>query len=111
MRLIVLPAFTRVVEYHPIQVMRQFGFQQGAFIDNTTLRLLQPYPLSSTAATTELASLMCHGVQSMDIAAAKGSGCTSEYVTEVQGLWSINVIPPGAPLFLDNRRSKKARTS
>ena len=26
MRLVVLPGFTRGVEYHPIRVMRQFGF-------------------------------------------------------------------------------------
>ena len=111
MRLVVLPGFTRGVEYHPIQVMRQFGFQQGAFVDSTVPRLLQPYPLSSTTATTELANLMRHGVQSTDIAAAKGSGCTPEYMTEVQGLWPINEIPPGAPLFPDNERSKKPWTS
>ena len=77
--------------------MRQFGFQQGAFVDSTAPRLLQTYPLSSAAATTELADLMQHGVQSTDIAAVKGSGCTPQYVTEVQGLWPINEIPPGAP--------------
>ena len=82
-RLVVLPGFTEGVEYHPILVMRQFGFQQGAFVDNTAPRLLQPYPLNSTAATAELADLMQHGVQSTDIATAKGSGCTPEYVIEV----------------------------
>ena len=111
MRLVMLPGFTRGVEYCPIRVMRQFGFQQGTIVDSTAPRLLQPYPLNSTAATTELANLMRHGVRSTDIAATKGSGCTPEYVTEVQGLWPINKIPPGAPLFLDTRKSKKAQTS
>ena len=86
MRLVVLPGFTEGVEYHPIWVIRQFGFQQGAFVDSTAPRLLQSYPLSTTVATTELANRMRHRVQSMDIMAAKGSGCTPEYVTEVQGL-------------------------
>ena len=40
MRLIVLPGFTGGVEYHSIRVMRQFGFQQGVFVDSTTPRLL-----------------------------------------------------------------------
>ena len=91
--------------------MRQFGFQQGAFVDSTVPKFLQPYPLNSTAATTELAHLMRHGVQSTDMAAVKGLGCTPEYATEVQGLWPINEILPGAPLFSDTRSSKKARTS
>ena len=111
MQLVVLPGFTGGVEYHSIWVMWQFGFHQGTFIDSTTPRLLQPYPLSSTATTIELTDLMRHGVQSTDIAAARGSGCTPEYVTEVQGLWTINEIPPKVPLFPDNRRSKEARTS
>ena len=81
-RLVVLPGFTEGVEYHPIRFMQQFDFQQDAFVDSTVPRLLQPYPLNSTAATTELANLMRHGVQSTDIAAAKGSGCTPEYLTE-----------------------------
>ena len=85
------------MEYYPIRVMRQFGFQQGPFVDSTVPRLLQPYPLNSTAATVELADLLQHGVQSTNIAAAKGSGCTPEYVTEVQGLWPIREIPPSAP--------------
>ena len=97
MRLVVLPGFTGSVEYHPIQVMRQFGFVQGAFVDSTAPRLLQAYPLSSTATTTELADLMHHVVKSMDIATARGSGCTPEYLTKVQGLWPNNEIPPGAP--------------
>ena len=42
-------------------------------------------------------------------AAMKGSGCTSEYVAEVQGLWPVNEIPPGAPQFPDSRKAKKAR--
>ena len=109
MRLVVLPGFTEGVEYHSIRVMWQFDFQQEAFIDSTAPRLLQPYPLSTTAATTELADLMRHGVQSTDIATVRGLGCSSEYVTEVQGLWPINEIPPSAPLFPDTRRSKKAR--
>ena len=58
----------------------------------------------------ELADLMCHCVKSTDIAAARGSGCTPEYLTEVQGLWPTNEIPPSTPLFPDARRSKKART-
>ena len=62
MRLIVLLGFTAGVEYHPIRVMRQFGFQQDAFVDSTTPRLLQAYPLSTTAPTKELANLMQHGV-------------------------------------------------
>ena len=111
MRLVMLPGFTEGVEYHPIRVMRQFGFQQSAFVNSTAPRLLQPYPLSSTTATIELANLICHGVQSTDIAAAKGSGCTLEYVTEVQGLWPISEIPPGTPQFPDSRKSKKARTN
>ena len=86
MRLVVLPGFNRGVEYHPIRVMRQVGFQQGAFVDSTTPWLLLPYPLNSTTATTELANLMHHGVQSMDIAATKGLGCTPKYVTELWGL-------------------------
>ena len=105
MRLVVLPGFTGGVEYHPIRVMWQFDFQQGTFVDSTVPRLLQPYPLSSITATIELANLMRHGVQSTDIAATKGLGCTPEYRTEVQGLWPINEIPPGAPLFPDTRRS------
>ena len=91
-------------------MMQQFGFQQGAFVDKTAPKLLQPYPPNSTAATTKLAHLMRHGVQSTDIAAVKGSRCTLEYVTEVQELWSINEIPPGASLFSDTRSSKKAQT-
>ena len=62
MQLVVLPGFTKGVEYHPIQVMQQFSFQQGAFVDSTVHELLQPYPLSSTAVTTELANLMSHGM-------------------------------------------------
>ena len=77
--------------------MWQFGFQQGTFVDSTASSLLQPYLLNSTATTAELADLMQHGVQSTDIAVAKGSGCTPEYVTKVQGLWPINEIPHGAP--------------
>ena len=111
MRLVVLPGFIEGMEYHPIRVMRRFGFQQGAFVDSTASKLLQPYPLSTIAATTELADLMRHGVQSSDIAAVKGSGCTPEYLTEVQGLWPINEIPPGAPLFPDTKKSKKAQIS
>ena len=110
MRLVILPGFTEGVEYHPVQVMRQFGLRQGAFINSTTPKLLQPYPFSTVAATTELADLMRHGMKSTDIAAARGSGCTPEYLTEVQGLWPINEIPPGTPLFPDSKRSKKART-
>ena len=110
MRLVVLSGFAVGVEYHPIRVMRQFGFQQGAFVDSTSPKLLQPYLLNSTTATAELASLMRHGVQSTDIAAAKSLGCTHVYMTEVQGLWPINEVPLGAPLFNDTRRSKKART-
>ena len=74
-------------------------------------RLLQTYPLSTTAATIELANLMQHGVQSTDIAAARGIGCTSEYVTEAQEPWPINEIPLGGPLFPDSRKSKKAQTN
>ena len=109
-RLIVLPGFTAGVEYHPIRVMRQFGFRQGAFVDSTAPKLLQTYPLSTTAPTKKLANLMQHGVRSTDIAAARGVGCTPEYLTEVQELWPINEIPPGGPLFPDSRQSKKART-
>ena len=83
MRLVVLPGFTGGVEYHPIRVMRQFGFVQGAFVDSTMPRLLQAYPLSLAAGPTELADLMQHGVKSTDIAATRGSGCTPEYITEV----------------------------
>ena len=86
MRLVVLPGFTAGVEYHLIRVMRQFGFWQGAFVDSTAPKLLQTYPPSTTAATKELANLMQHGVRSIDIAAARGIGCTPEYVTEVQEL-------------------------
>ena len=111
MRLVVLPGFTGGVEYHPIWVMRQFGFMQGAFVDSIALRLLQAYPLSSAAATTELVDLMQHGVKSMDIAAARGPGCTLEYITEVQGLWPISEILPSAPQFPDSTKSKKARIS
>ena len=77
-------------------------------IDSTTPRLTQTYPLNTTASTTVLADLMRHGVKSTDIAAVKGSGCTSEYVTEVQGLWPLNEIPPGAPQFPDSRQAKNA---
>ena len=110
MRLVVLPGFTEGVEDHPIWGMRQFGFQQGAFVDSIVPKLLHPYRLNSTAATAELTHLMHHGVQSTDIAVVKGSGCTLEYITEVQGLWPINEIPPGAPLFSDTRRSKRPQT-
>ena len=96
-RLVVLPGFTGGVEYHPIRVMRQFGYRQGAFIDSTAPRLMQPYPFSTTASTTVLADLMQHGVKSIDIAAMKGLGCTSEYVTKVQGLWPLSEIPLNAP--------------
>ena len=34
MRLVVLSGFTKGIEYHPIRVMRQFGFQQGPFVDS-----------------------------------------------------------------------------
>ena len=78
-----LSRFTEGVEYHPIWVMWQFDFQQGAFVDSTMPKLLRPYPLCTTAATTELADLMCHGVQSMDITAVLGSASTFEYITEV----------------------------
>ena len=44
----------------------------------------------------------------MDVAAAKGLGYSLEYVTEMKGLSPISEIPPGAPLFLDTRRSKRA---
>ena len=111
MRLVVLPGFTEGVEYHPIWVMLQFGFQQGAFVDSTAPKLLQPYPFSTVAATTKLADLMRHGVKSTDIAAVRGLGCTPKYLTEVQGLWPINEIPPGAPLFPDTKKSKKAQTN
>ena len=77
MRLVVLPGFTGGVEYHPFEVMRQFGYRHGAFIDSTMPRLMQTYPLSTTVATAELADVMQHGVKSADIAAVKGSGCTS----------------------------------
>ena len=81
-----LPGLIGGVEYHPIWVMQQFGFQQGAFIDSVVPKLLQPYPFNSTVATTELADRMRHGVQSTDVAPIKGSGCSSNYITEVQGL-------------------------
>ena len=90
--------------------MRQFDFQQWAFVDSTAPKLLQLYPFNTDAATTKLVDLMCHGVKSTDIVAVKGSRCTPEYLTEVQGLWPINEIPPGASLFPDTRRSKKAQT-
>ena len=109
MQLVVLPGFTEGVEYYPIRVMQQFGFQQGAFVNSTAPKLLQPYPFSTVAATTEVADLMRHGVKSIDIAAVKGSRCTPEYLTEVQGLWPINEIPLVAPLFPDTRRSMKAQ--
>ena len=111
MRLVVLPGFTTGVEYHPIRVMRQFDFQQDTFVDSTAPKLLQEYPLSTTAPTKELANLMQHGVRSTDIAAARGTGCTPEYITEVQDLWPINEILPSGPLFPDSGKSKKARTS
>ena len=107
-RLVVLPGFTGGVEYHPIRVMRQFGYRQGAFIDSTAPQLTQAYPHSTTASTMVLADLMRYGVKSTDIAAVTGSGCTSEYVTEVQGLWSLNEIPPAAPQFPDSRKARKA---
>ena len=107
-RLIVLPGFMASMEYHPIRVMCQFGFQQCTFVDSTAPELLQAYPLSTTAPTKKLADLMQHGVRSTDIAAVRGVGCTHEYVTEVQELRSINEIPPGGPLFPDSRQSKKA---
>ena len=69
---------------------------------------MQTYPLSTTAATAELANLMRHRVKTIDIATVKGLGCTSEYVIEVQGLWPLNEIPPGAPQFPDSRKVKKA---
>ena len=90
--------------------MRQFGFQQGTFVESTAPDLLQLYPLNSTVTTTELAHLLHYGVQSTDIVAMKGSGYTPEYATEVQGLWPINETPPGAPLFNDTRNSKRAQT-
>ena len=105
----VLPGFTGGVEYHPIRVMRQFGYRQGAFIDSTVPRLMQPNPFSTTASKTVLADLMRHGVKSTDIAAVKGSGCTSEYVIEVQGLWPLSEIAPGTPQFPDSCPAKKAR--
>ena len=40
MRLVVLPGFAEGMEYHPIEVMRQFGFRQGAFVDSTAPHLL-----------------------------------------------------------------------
>ena len=83
MRLVVLLGFTKGVEYHPIRVMQQFGLRQGAFVDSTAPKLVQPYPLNIVAPTMELADLLRHGIKSTDIAAVRGSGCTPEYLTEV----------------------------
>ena len=91
--------------------MQQFGFQQGAFVSSVAFDLLRLYPLNTTAATARLANLLRDGVRSSDIAAVKGSGCTLEYLTEVQGLWPISEIPPGVLLFPNSRKSKKPRTS
>ena len=57
-RLVVLPGFTGGEEYHPIWVMRQFGYRQGTFIDSTVPRLMQTYQLITAASTTVLVDLM-----------------------------------------------------
>ena len=57
MRLIVLPGLTGGVEYHPIRVMRQFGYYQDAFEQDSMPNFYQLYLLSSTAMTTELACM------------------------------------------------------
>ena len=108
MRLVVLSGFTGNVEYHPIRVMRQFDFRQDAFVESTMPESLWLYSFNSTVMTTKLARLMRRGVQSTDIAVIKGSDCTPEYVTEVQGIWPICEIPPGRPLFNDAGSSKKS---
>ena len=83
MQMIVLPGFAGGVEYHPIRVMRQFGFHQDAFEESPLPEFFRLYPLSSTVMTTELSCLLCCGVQSTDIAVVKGSSCTPEYVAQI----------------------------
>ena len=49
------------------------------------LEIFQLYPLSSTMMTAELARLMRGGIKSTDIAAVLGLGCTTDYISKVQG--------------------------
>lgn len=111
MRLVVLLGFTGGVEYHPFLVMRQFGFRHDAFVESAIPEFFRLYPLNLADMTTKLARLIRCGVQSIDIAVTRGSGCTFEYVTEVQETWPISEIPPGSPLFSEVGSSKRARTS
>ena len=110
-RLVVLPGFARGVEFHPIRVLRQFGFRQDAFAEGQMPEIFQLSPLNSTVMTAELARLTQGGFRSTDIAVVPGSGCTAGYISEVQGTWPISEVLPSGPLFSNAGSSKRARTS
>ena len=111
MRLIVLLGLTGGVEYHPIRVMRQFGYCQDAFEQDPMPTFYQQYPLSSTAMTTELACMAHCCIYSNRIPMMKGSGYTSEYEAHMEETWPIREIPPGAPSFPGARSSTGPRSS
>ena len=64
-RVVVLPGFTRGVEFHPIQVLRQFDFRQDVFTEGHMPERFRLYPLNSSVMTEELARLMRGGIRSM----------------------------------------------
>ena len=111
MRQVILLGFTGGVEYHPIWVLRQFGFSQDAFAEGQMPEIFQLYPLSSTMMMAELARFMPGGIKSTNIATVPSSGCTADYISEVQGAWPISEVPPGGPLFSKAGSSKRERTS
>ena len=82
-RLVVLLGFTGGVEFHPIRVLRQFGFRQDVFTEGHMLERFQLYPLNSSEMMEELARLMRGGIRSTDIAAVPSSDCTAGYIVEV----------------------------
>ena len=69
------------------------------------------YSLNSTIMMAEMARLMRGGIKSTDIAVVLGSGCTTDYISEVQGAWPISEVSPGGLLFSGAGSSKRARTS
>ena len=99
MRLIVLPELTEGVEYHPIRVMRQFGYCWDAFEQVSMPSFDRQYPLSSIAMTTELACMAHRCIYLNRIPMMKGSGYTTEYEAHMEETWPIHEVPPGALSF------------
>jgi len=108
-RLVVLPGFTGGVEYHPIRVLRQFGFCQDSFGQSNCPARYKEYVVGSNAITTELARRMREGVRSTSLALTAGSDCTAEYEAEIQESWPLNEIPPSGTNFAGASSSKRPR--